>query len=353
MQTKNRGNIIFKLFVLIVFLSISYSYGQYKGDYIEKIDSLIKTKSPRPFNGVVLITKNGKNKYFKASGFENSRTKTPLKTDDQFEIMSNTKQITAVLLLKEVEKGHVNLQTPIKKYLPFLTQPWADSVTVHQLLNHTHGISDIDKPLLFKPGTDFKYGNLSNILLGKIIATVSHKPYAQIAEELFRKLNMKNTFCFSKTDRRNLVYGHTNKDNTFTPVEESFINDENLPADGVITTAADLSVWNNQLHKGKILSPESYRLMTTASAQSQHDVFGKDKMGYGYNIRIVKDHGVRYFGHTGLGDGFASLNIYIPDSDVSIIVLENQMNEDSSLYYYFETLIKDIVLKSSLISSKH
>ncbi|EJL69828.1 serine hydrolase domain-containing protein [Chryseobacterium populi] len=352
MQTKNQKNIIIKLSILIVFLSISYSYGQYKKDYIHRIDSLIKAKSPRPFNGVVLITKNGGNKYFKASGFENSRTKTPLKTDDQFEIMSNTKQITSVLLLKEVEKGKVNLQAPIKKYLPFLTQPWADSVTVHQLLNHTHGISDINKPLLFRPGTDFKYGNLSNILLGKIIETTSGRSYTEMADELFRKLNMKNTFCYSKTDRRNLVYGHINKENTFTPVEESFINDENLPADGVITTAADLSVWNNQLHKGKILNPESYRLMTAETVQSQHDVFGKDKMGYGYNIRIVKDNGIRYLGHTGLGDGFASLNVYIPDSDVSIIVLENQMSEDSSLYYYFETLIKNIVLKSSLISSK-
>lgn len=162
---------------LLLFISPSYFYAQ-KDNYTKKIDSLIEIKSPRKFNGVVLITKNDKVKYFKAYGVANSNTKVPLKLDDQFEIMSNTKQVTAVLLLKEVEKGNVDLQAPIKKYLPSLTRPWADSVTVHQLLNHTHGIIDIEKPLAFKPGTDFKYGNLSYILLGKIIENTSHKKYA-------------------------------------------------------------------------------------------------------------------------------------------------------------------------------
>lgn len=332
----------------LLFLSCN-SIAQQKDDYSAKIDSLIKITNLRPFNGVILITKNGKTEYSKAYGFENFNTKVSLKMENQFEIMSNSKQITAVLLLKEVEKGNVNLQSPIKKYLPYLTKSWADSVTVHQLLNHTHGIVDTEKSLAFKPSSDFKYGNLSNILLGKIIENVSHKTYRELAETLFQSLKMKNTFCFSKSNRRNLVYGHMNKNNVFKVVDSSFINDDNLPADGIITTAKDLIIWNSNLHKGKILKPETYKLMTNSSVLSQHDVFGKEKMGYGYNIRIVEDNGMKYFGHTGLGDGFASLNIYIPKYDVSIIVLENQMNEDDDLYYYFETKIKDIILKSSLM----
>ncbi|MCT2408983.1 beta-lactamase family protein [Chryseobacterium antibioticum] len=324
-----------------------------KNDYISRIDSLIESPtSPRPFNGVVLITQNGKIKYSKAYGFKDSRTKVPLKMNDQFEIMSNTKQITSVLLLKQFEKGKVDLQAPIKKYLPSLTQPWADSVTVHQLLNHSHGIVDTEKPLLFKPGTEFKYGNLSNILLGKIIENVSGTSYIQLATDLFKELHLKNTFCYSKDSRRNLVTGHMNKDNHFTPVENSFINNENMPADGVVTTAEDMALWNSLLHKGKILSTKSYQLMTTYSILSQHDVFGKEKSGYGYNIRIVQYRGIPYLGHTGLGDGFASLNVYVPGSDVSIIVMENQMSEDGDLYYYQEALIRDIVLQSNLIKSQ-
>lgn len=160
---------------------------------------------------------------------------------------------------------------------------------------------------------------------------------------------MKDTFCYIKTNLRHLVSGHTSNDKDFTVVENSFINDESLSANGVITTAKDLSTWNSLLHKGKILNTKTYALMTIASVMSEHNVFGKDKMGYGYAIRIVKDHGINYFGHTGLGDGFASLNVYIPKSDVSIIIMENQMSDKSDLFYYFEILIRDIVLQSNLI----
>lgn len=341
---------IFKLtFIAIAFLFMSCnSSAQLKDDYSAKIDSLIKIQNPYNFNGVVLISKNGKIKYSKAFGFTNFNKKIPLKLDNKFEIMSNSKQFTSVLLLKEVEKGNVNLQSPIKKYLPELTQSWADSVTVHQLLNHTHGIIDTEKPLAFKAGSDFKYGNLSNILLGKIIEFTSKKTYVELAKELFEQQKMKNTFCYSK-GIKNLVSGHYLENETYKVVDSTFINTENIPADGIITTAKDLAIWNKNLHNGKVLKPETYKLMTTESVKSQHDVFGKEKMGYGYNIRIVEENGTKYFGHTGLGDGFASLNIYVPKDDLNIIVLENQMNKSSDLWYYFETKIKEIVLKSNLV----
>ena len=163
--------------LLFIFFALNFSFAQNQKQLSKKIDSIIENKNPRPFNGVILITEKGKTKYSKALGFTNFKTRIPLKISDQFEIMSNTKQITAVLLLKEVEKGTVNLNSAIKKYLPSLTQNWADTVTVHQLLNHTHGITDTEKPLLFKAGSDFKYGNLSNIFLGKIIENASKKSY--------------------------------------------------------------------------------------------------------------------------------------------------------------------------------
>lgn len=333
-----------KTTTLILSIFAILTFAQNKNLY-HKIDSLIKLQNPTLFNGVILISKNGKTKYSNSNGFINYITKKPLSLSNQFELMSNTKQITAVLILREVEKGKINLQKPIGKYLDSLNQSWKDSVTVHQLLNHTHGISDTEKPLLFKPGTDFKYGNLSNILLGKILEKINGKPYSEQAESLFKELKMNQTFCFSNTERRNLVYGHTNKENAFSVVEKSFINENNMPADGVISTAEDLAIWNQKLHNGKILKPETYKLMTTSSTMSQHDVFGKGKMGYGYNIRIVNDKGLKYFGHTGLGDGFASLNIYVPQEKLSLIILENQMNEDGSLYYYYETLIKDLLIR--------
>lgn len=340
---------IFRITYILTFLLLFTNYnsfGQKINNYSAKIDSLIKTTDVRQFNGVILITENGKIKYSKSYGFSNFEKKKLLNIDDRFEIMSNSKQITAVLILKEVEKGKINLQSPIKKYLPKLTQNWADSVTVHQLLNHTHGITDLEKPLLFKPGTDFKYGNLSNILLGKIIEFSSKRSYSEMASELFKNLKMNNTFAYSKEKMQKVVSGHINKDNSFKVVNSTQIKEESIPADGIITTAKDLTIWNNNLHKGKILKPETYKLMTTSTVFAQHDVFGKEKVGYGYGIRICENDKTKYIGHTGLGDGFASMNLYFPKNNLSLIVLENQMNEKIDLCYYFGIEIKKILLKT-------
>ena len=342
----------FSFLLSIVFLfSNCNSFAQKKDNYAVQIDSLVKVADPK-FNGVILIAQNGKTLYNKAYGFENFETKKPLQLDSQFEIMSNTRQITAVLILKEVEKGLIDLQAPIKKYLPELKQSWADSVTVHQLLNHTHGIVDLEKPLLFKPGTEFKYGNNGYPILGKIIEVTTGKSYSEVANSFFKQLKMKNTFCYSKDKIKHLVSGYINAKGTFEIVSKTMITKENTPSCGMVSTVGDLAIWNQSLHKGKLLKPETYKLMFKYNITAQHNLFGKEKEGYGYGLRIIEKDVVKYVGHTGLGDGFSSVNLYFPDSDVSLIVLENQMNEDSNLFYASEFKIKNILFKSDLLHPK-
>ncbi|PAM94826.1 serine hydrolase [Flavobacterium sp. IR1] len=335
------------LLTLVIFSSCN-SNAQKKDDYTAKIDSLIKVANPK-FNGAILISQNGKTLYKKIQGVIDFTTKKPLQQDSQFEIMSNGKLITAVLVLLEVEQGKIDVNAPIKKYLPQLTQTWADSVTVHQLLNHTHGIIALDKPLLFKPGSDYKYGNLNFSLLGKIVEGTSGKSYSDLANALFRKLKMKNTNVYVKGQFPNLVTGYSIENNIYKPVTNSMINPENLGAVGVLSTVDDLAIWNNNLHKGKIIKPETYQLMLRYTILSQHNFFGKEKEGYGYAIRIIEKEAVKYIGHTGLGDGFSSVNIYFPESDVSLIAMENLMPDNPDLFYASEFKIKNILLKSALL----
>ena len=145
-------NLLFKFssFIFSILLVCSISYGQQKDDYSAKIDSLIAANYPRSFNGLIWITQKGKTKYLKTNGYANVGAKTPFRLNDRFRIQSNSKQITAVLVLKEVEKGKIDLHEPIRKYLPDFKQDWADTVTVHHLLNNTAGIVNINKPLSFK-----------------------------------------------------------------------------------------------------------------------------------------------------------------------------------------------------------
>lgn len=339
---------LFTIFLVPLLISFS-SYGQEKDDYSSKIDSLIKMTNPRSFNGVILITQKGKTKYKKAFGYSNLENKTPLKTKDNFIIMSNSKQITAVLILKEVEKGKIDLQSPVRKYLPDLPQTWADTVTVHHLLNFSAGITDIDKPLIFKPGSDFKYGNTTYIMLGKIIEKVTGRRYIEVANDLFKELKMKNTFCFEQGKEQNRVQGYRNTNNNFAIVEKPIENNDMVSAAGIISNVIDLNTWDKLLHKGKILKPETYKLMTTYSITAQHNAFGKEKIGYGYGIRISDKTPIKYVGHTGGGSGFVSFKVYFPETDLDVVVLENQSNENIDLFYEFEIKIREIVMNSSLM----
>lgn len=341
----------FQLLILlfITFCISSNTYTQQKDDYSSKIDSLIKTTNPRSFNGVILITQKGKTKYKNAFGYSNFEKKTLLTTKDNFIIMSNSKQITAVLILKEVEKGKIDLHSQVRKYLPDLPQSWADTVTVHHLLNFSAGITDIEKPLIFKSGSDFKYGNTTYIMLGKIIEKVTGRKYIDVANELFKELKMKNTYCFEQGKTQNRVQGYLNTNNTFKLEETPIENNDKVSAAGIISNVNDLNIWDNLLHKGKILKPETYNLMTTYSITSQHDAFGKEKIGYGYGIRINDNTPIKYIGHTGGGSGFVSYKVYFPEIDVDIVILENQSNANLALSYEFEVKIREIVMNSNLM----
>lgn len=318
--------------------------------YSTKIDSIIAASTPLTFNGVVLVSQNGKSTYLKANGYKDFEKKVPLKTNDQFEVMSNSKQVTAVLILQAAEQRKLDLHAPIKKYLPSLTQSWADTVTIHHLLNHTHGITDLDKPTAFKAGSQFKYGNLSYMLLGEILQNTTGKTFTELANSLFKKLNMEKTFIYNSKNNQALVPGYRSENNQFQKVESSFLNDDIAPAAGVVSTVEDLSKWDQALFKGKLLSQKFQKLILTPSTSSQHNVFGKESMGFGYNIRFIKEAGLSYYAVTGLGDGFTCLNVYFPSKDTSLIILENQMPKNSEHWSFQEAAIKNVVLKS--ISSK-
>lgn len=346
----------FLTLILFAFFFSCNQKEQQKEDYSTKIDSLIQTTSPRSFNGVILITQNGKTKYSKAYGYSNFEDKTPISIKDNFRIQSNSKQVSAVLILKEVENGKIDLSSPIRKYLPDLRQTWADTVTVHQLLNMSSGIIALDKPLIFEPGTNYKYSNPAYGLLGRIIENVTGKKYIEIANNLFKQLEMSNSYCYEIGKPNNgLINGYwvSNDEFDFLDFNSLGFTEETwtdfIPAGGIISNLHDLNVWDTKLHNGEILKPETYKLMTNYSITGQHDAFGNEKIGYGYGLRIYDKKPIKHIGHAGRGIGFASIKFYVPEKDVDVIVLENVYNEDVSIIYHFEKEIREIVLNSNLV----
>ena len=307
------------LLLFLIFLLTQKGFSQAK--FAPRIDSLIEANTKRFFNGIILVSQNGKVTYSKVRGFADLESKTPLIIDNQFVIGSISKQMTAVVVLREVEKGLIDLHVPVKKYLPNMPQTWLDSITVHQLLNHTSGVTDWDKTLKFKPSTDFSYSNIGYELLAKIAENVTKKSYATLTNEIFKICKMEHSMSPKLNRHKSLVNSYV-EDSTgkVKPVEGLLIN-LGIPSGGMISTAGDLLLWNKNLHGGKLLSQKSYDQMTTASSHRDHFIFGK--VDYGYGLQIDPKGKTLEIGHSGYATGFASLNFYYPATKTSLIVLEN------------------------------
>ncbi|EOG6905667.1 serine hydrolase domain-containing protein [Flavobacterium psychrophilum] len=349
-------NLIFRLTLIsttILFANCNLS-AQQKDKYSTKIDSLLKNKNPRDFNGAVYIQQDGKLKYEKAYGFADFKKQIPLKINDKFSTMSIAKQFTATLILQEVEKGTIDLQIPIRKYLPDLKYSWADTVSVHQLLNNTSGLysESLDKPLKFRPGSAFNYSNVGYYVAGMVLEKQSGKSFETLVTALFKKCKMNNSYYPNETNSVFLTKGHLiKKDETITQFEKISFTPDKYWGSHLIVTAPDLAKWNECLHNGKLLKPTTYKLMTNYSITNKHQLFSEIPIGYGYGLRINDKADIYEIGHTGFhpSEGFTAVNLYYPKTKTSIIVMENQANENFEIAYYFEQQIRKIITESKLL----
>ncbi|WP_159476179.1 serine hydrolase [Dyadobacter sp. 3J3] len=334
-------------------IAVKKAANSVKVNTIERIDSLITSSTQKPFNGIILIYQNGFTKYAKVAGFSDIAKKKPLKFDDQFVVGSISKQFTAVLLLREFEKGRVKLDVPIRNYLPEITQSWADSVTIDQLLTHMNGISALDRPLDFKPGTKYSYSQIGYDLLAKIVEKTSGKSFASLSAELFRKCKMFNTFHPDVKLYKNLVKGYTEQNNGKLAVETTTFQNY-VAAGSFISTAHDLLLWNNCLHGGKLLSLETYRLMISKKPEAvrNHPIFGK--VEYGYGITHDTKDGILQLGQTGFSPGFISMDFYFPKTKTSIIALDNVVwdEDDIKKVFSYHTEILKIMREGDLVKKK-
>lgn len=342
---------LFSLLIFCVLVLNSCAVRVESKDTFAKIDSLLQVKSPRSFSGVFLISKGEKIIYWNAKGFINQPAQRALNIDDHFSSMSIAKQITATLVMLEVEKGTVNLNSPIRNYLPDLKYDWANKVTVHQLLNNSSGIDawEFKENLLFEPGTQFKYSNIGYATLGKILENVIGKPYGTLVNDLFKKIGMFESFYPSTTSKLVPSY-YVKKDGSVNLVTKFPFDKEFFPGSHLILTVKDLSKWNFALHNGKILKDDSYQKMIHYNITNVHELFGEKAIGYGYGLRINDKAEVFEIGHTGFSPpaGFTAVNLYYPKNKISVIVLENTATEESDNAYFFEKGIRDIMVKSKL-----
>ncbi|MGS2765148.1 serine hydrolase domain-containing protein [Sinomicrobium sp. M5D2P9] len=282
-----------------------------------KIDSIAEVNN---FNGVILLAKDSVIHYKKAFGYSDLENKVKLNITDQFYIGSISKQITAVLILREYENGNLNLTDKLNKYLPEINQPWADEITIHHLLTHTHGIVAIDKPLEFKPGTQFQYSQIGFGLLAQILEKIKEKSFEEITTAFFKTYNLVNTCHPTHKNYSNLVKGYEENETGKLRIAEGNPV-KYIAAGGFISNAGDLLKWNTLLHSGRLVKMSTLDLMRTPYATRIHPIF--DKIAYGYGLLFKDGEQSVQIGAFGYVPGFPTANYFYPPSGINLIILEN------------------------------
>ena len=323
----------FNILILVMFLLASCQTRSQKDvdtykDVKLRIDSVIVNNN---FNGVVLITKDTTKIYAKAKGYSDIETKKLMRLEDQFVIGSISKQITAVLILRQYEKGIIKLNDAIGQYLTGINQAWAEEVTIHQLLTHTHGIVTLNKPLEFKPGSNFHYSQLGYELLANILEKLSSKTFNELSTELFNKYGLINTFHPDNNGYGNLVKGYVEGENGKLKYCSNSLSNY-VPAGSFISNVQDLSKWNQLLYSGQLVKKETLELMQIKYATRIHPIF--DKVDYGYGLLFKDGEQHMQIGALGYSPGFVSACYFYPQLNMNVVVLENTANH---LYKFRKT----------------
>jgi len=292
----------------------------------------------------VAVVKNGRTVLAKGYGFADLENDVPATAETVYRIGSITKQFTSAAIMKLIEQGKLSLDDTLQKFLPnFPTQ--RNRVTVRHLLNHTSGIKSYtslgprwarvvrldlapdsvvalfaNEPFDFKPGDAYRYNNSGYFLLGMIIEKLSGKPYGQyLQDEFFAPLGLESTmYCDQAPLIKHRAQGYA------TQPGGKFINAEPLSmtqpyaAGALCSTVNDLVTWTQALSSGKVVSPASYRLMTTPGTLND----GKP-ITYGFGLGTGTLGGHRQVSHNGGINGFISELHHYPDDSVITVVLTN------------------------------
>jgi CubicO group peptidase (beta-lactamase class C family) len=277
----------------------------------------------------------------------------PIDQDTLFLVASVTKIFTATTLMRLVVEGKVELNAPVRRYVPefwLKDQQAADTVTVLHLLNHSSGLDwrvaastgegddalsrvvakMAELELIAHPGTRTSYSQAGYDLLGRIIEKVTGQTFEQaVAQLLIEPLGLSHSF-FARDDimTRRFGVGHNLGEDGTLSIARPWRNarGEN-PGGGIASSVADLLSFA-RFHLGDGRAASGARILPTRVLQQMQEPTAKlqasslgDAIGLGWFLRDV--NGVRSVGHAGSANGqFAEL-LLVPERNFAVVSLSN------------------------------
>src|SRR5436189_347142 len=323
--------------------------------------------------GAVVRLRTPQGDFTAATGTTELNTKNPPRADTYFRIASNTKTMTAAVIMQLAQESKLSLDDPVSKYVPGV--PNGDNITIAQLLEMRSGLynytnvpefsASLDRdhtkvwspaellaiafahPPNFPPGTAYEYNNTNYALLGLIIEKVDGRPLAQAMQDrLFDPLNMQHTELPAGTVNtipepysHGYLYGSSSvalvgtppyspevqaaaRAGTLLPTDYTDLNHSfAAAAGGVISTANDLAVWIKALVGARVLNAE-YQRRWLDSLQPE-DPRKPDGQQYGYGIAQLSWGPNTIYFHGGETPGYNSKISYDPANDMTLIVWTN------------------------------
>jgi CubicO group peptidase (beta-lactamase class C family) len=299
-------------------------------------------------------------KGFGVTSVENSLEVSP---ETLFQIGSITKTFTGTVAMILVERGELELDTPVRAHLPALAladDAVAERVTLRHLLTHTggwvgdyfadHGAGDDALarmvgelrrlPQLTPLGEVWSYNNAGFYLAGRVLEVVAGVPFERLARDvLLEPLGLGHTLFFAEEvmTHRFAVGHHRSDDGPPTVARPWAIGRAHHAAGGLASTVVDL------LRYARFHFSDGEGILTRASLDEMQRVqapaapiFGS----VGLTWAIDDTSGVRLVHHGGGTNGQVSRLVLAPESDVTLAVVTNHQRGGEMIEAAVETVVE-------------
>ena len=320
----------------------------------ERLDPLLtRVVQEQHIPGLAIgIVQDGKLVYARGFGvMEIGRPDRPVTPQTLFHMASITKPFVATSIMQLWEQGKVDLDAPVRKYVPYfqLRDPRAAAITVRQMLTHTSGMPDVDdygwnKPeydegaleryvrslsnrkLLTDPGTKFAYSNMAYEVLGDLVAKVSEQSVEEyIDAHILKPLAMtSSTLLFPNGSPDKLASGHTKGTPQSMKVVKHYpYNRAHTPSSNLHSNVDDMARWamanmnRGELDGHRILRNSTYDVMWKQYAQRSENA------GVGISWFLTEVRGQKAVMHNGGDDGFVTRLVLFPDRRSALVYMLN------------------------------
>jgi CubicO group peptidase (beta-lactamase class C family) len=276
----------------------------------------------------------------------------PLPVDARtlFPIASISKTLTATAMLRLVADGVLDLDAPVRRYLPEFTladEEAAERITILNLLNHTAGLDwnlveagpGEQSPAAFvtalaathliaEPGTRASYSQAGYNVAGRVLEKITGQPFQRaVATLLLTPLGLHDTvYDLDDVVIRRFAVGHNRGDDGMLRPARPWkawpagarAND---PGGGAVSSVRDLLRWARcHLDGGAVLPADLVRRMRQPTAELRASSLG-DAIGIAWFLRDIA--GVATAGHAGSGNGQFSELLIVPEHGFAVVSLAN------------------------------